>query len=140
MNDRRLDDVGGPVVHPTHYNACGEVGDDGSVPFEPIKVIEAWGYAEGFCFGNALKYILRAPHKGSEREDLEKAHWYLCRLIGCSEPSGGRGAPKMCFPSQVSEAWSLPEHLRRSVECIAFGAYGEAAEHVAKHLDVMRHV
>lgn len=75
-----LREVGGPVVAPEHYNACGEKGKDGTVKFEPIKVIESWGYDFGFCMGNALKYVLRAQHKGSERTDLEKALWYLERV------------------------------------------------------------
>jgi len=57
------------VDHPAHYG--------GDVKFEAIKIIEDWGL--GFSAGNALKYIIRAPHKGSEIEDLKKALWYLNR-------------------------------------------------------------
>lgn len=32
-----------------------------------------------FCVGNACKYILRAPYKGNEKQDLEKALWYMER-------------------------------------------------------------
>lgn len=35
----------------------------------------------GFLKGNVLKYVLRANHKGNHLEDLEKAQWYLNRLI-----------------------------------------------------------
>lgn len=35
----------------------------------------------GYCLGNSLKYIARAPHKGKELEDLNKALWYLTRAI-----------------------------------------------------------
>ena len=28
-----------------------------------------------------MKYITRAPHKGNEVQDLEKARWYLDRAI-----------------------------------------------------------
>ncbi len=35
----------------------------------------------GFCLGNVIKYVLRAPYKGSQIEDLEKARWYLDREI-----------------------------------------------------------
>lgn len=64
-----LDDKKREVVdHPTHYNA-GE--------FEAIDVIADAGFGEGFCLGNALKYILRARHKENYTEDLEKAAWYL---------------------------------------------------------------
>lgn len=59
-----------PVNHPPHYNTSS---------IEPIDVIEAWNL--GFCLGNTVKYIARAPHKGSEIEDLKKARWYLDRRI-----------------------------------------------------------
>ena len=60
------------VNHPAHYGGADN-------PYEAIKVIEAWGL--GFCLGNTVKYISRAPHKGSTVEDLEKARWYLDREI-----------------------------------------------------------
>lgn len=59
------------VNHPEHYG--------GDSIYETIKVIEAWQL--GFCDGNAVKYISRAKHKGTELEDLKKARWYLDRLI-----------------------------------------------------------
>jgi len=129
-----LQAVGGPVVHPEHYNACGEKGEDGSVEFEPIKVIEAWGWGEGFCYGNAIKYILRAPHKGSERADLEKAHWYLCRLF---EQSPGPRTVELPDPVDVAEAWSLPPDLKEAIEFIATGSYGAAARKLTEHLAAM---
>lgn len=46
---------------------------------EPIEVIENWGL--GFHLGNAVKYIARAPYKGSKKQDLEKAIWYLQREL-----------------------------------------------------------
>lgn len=55
------------VHHPSHYG--------GDVYYEAIKIIDDWGL--GFSAGNALKYIVRAPHKGTAREDLKKAAWYL---------------------------------------------------------------
>ena len=62
------------VNHPQHYG-----GKDN--PYEAIKVIEAWGL--DFCLGNTLKYISRAGKKDPqrEREDLEKALWYLQRRV-----------------------------------------------------------
>lgn len=41
-----------------------------------IEVINLTRY-ESFLRGNILKYILRAPYKGRELEDLEKAAVYL---------------------------------------------------------------
>ncbi len=35
----------------------------------------------GFHLGNAVKYILRAVHKGDMTTDLKKARWYLDRMI-----------------------------------------------------------
>lgn len=65
------------VDHPSHYG-----GKDN--PYETIKVIEALGWADDFCKGNAMKYLMRAGKKDPEREveDLEKAVFYLNYLIG----------------------------------------------------------
>lgn len=59
-----------PVKKPAHYN-FGK--------FEVIDVIEDWKL--GYHLGNVAKYIARAPHKGEELQDLEKALWYLQRKI-----------------------------------------------------------
>jgi hypothetical protein len=59
-----------PVNHPSHYT-FGQI--------EVIEVIEDWNL--DYHRGNAVKYIARAPHKGNELEDLEKAQWYLDRAI-----------------------------------------------------------
>lgn len=55
-------------IDPKHYTAT---------PVEPIDVIETW--ALGFNLGNAIKYIARAKHKGSEKDDLIKAANYIYR-------------------------------------------------------------
>lgn len=55
------------VDHPQHYNKFSH---------EVIDLVKDMG----FCQGNALKYILRAPFKGHFAEDLRKAAWYLRRL------------------------------------------------------------
>ncbi len=60
------------VNHPDHYN---------SGQYEVVDVIDDAGFGEGFCLGNALKYILRAKHKENYLEDLKKAKWYLEYLI-----------------------------------------------------------
>jgi hypothetical protein len=54
------------VNHPAHYN-MGRI--------EVIDAIDEWGL--GFNDGNAVKYIARAKHKGTEIQDIEKAIWYL---------------------------------------------------------------
>jgi hypothetical protein len=60
------------VDHPDHYG-----GKDN--PCEAIKVIEA--HDLDFHLGNAVKYILRARHKGDPLTDLKKAAWYIQRKI-----------------------------------------------------------
>lgn len=45
-----------------------------------IEVIEITEHMN-FCLGNAVKYILRADHKGAQLEDLKKARWYIDREI-----------------------------------------------------------
>lgn len=65
-----------PVNHPQHY--ISETG------LETIDVIEAFTFdlqgIEAVCTGNVLKYICRWKHKNGV-QDLEKAQWYLERLI-----------------------------------------------------------
>lgn len=60
------------IDHPSHYNT-------GNI--EVIDVIEDAGFGEGFVVGNALKYLLRAKHKGNEIDDMKKARWYIDRRI-----------------------------------------------------------
>jgi len=62
--------TGSAVDHPSHYNQ-GKI--------EVIDFIEDQNL--GFHEGSAVKYICRYPHKGRPIEDLEKAVWYLQRLI-----------------------------------------------------------
>lgn len=38
-----------------------------------------------FCLGNTIKYLWRYRSKGRPLEDLEKARWYLCRVIDRGE-------------------------------------------------------
>lgn len=54
--------------------------------YDSIDVIEdvAQFYppVEAFLIGQVIKYICRAPHKGSKQADLLKAQFYLNRLVG----------------------------------------------------------
>jgi Protein of unknwon function (DUF3310) len=54
------------VNHPPHYT-------QGNI--EVIDFIR--DQKLGYCEGNSVKYICRAPHKGDELEDLKKARFYL---------------------------------------------------------------
>lgn len=56
------------INHPPHYT---------HMPVEAIDITEHFN----FCMGNALKYIIRADHKGNPIEDLKKAAWYINREI-----------------------------------------------------------
>ena len=58
------------VDHPSHYNQ-GKI--------EVIDAIEDWDL--NFCEGNVIKYVARHRHKSEPLEDLQKAQWYLDRLI-----------------------------------------------------------
>lgn len=44
---------------------------------EPMDIIRTQGWAKHFAYGNALKYLCRAPHKGTELIDINKAIDYL---------------------------------------------------------------
>lgn len=63
------------VNHPGHYK-YGKV--------ECIEAIEESMTPEafyGYCKGNCLKYLWRYERKGKPLEDLQKAEWYLQKLI-----------------------------------------------------------
>lgn len=64
------DGHGDQVNRPVHYTSHPS-------GVEVIRITEHMP----FCTGNAIKYILRAPYKGKELEDLRKAIWYLNREI-----------------------------------------------------------
>ena len=68
------------VNHPAHYRSKHGV--------EVIDIIEEFGL--GFHLGNVIKYVLRAGHKSNELEDLEKAKWYLERVIGIKKTEEGK--------------------------------------------------
>ena len=58
------------VNHPQHY--CSHPSG-----VECIDITEH----HDFCIGNAIKYLWRAPLKGKYKEDIEKAQFYLNRLV-----------------------------------------------------------
>ena len=71
------------VNHPEHYNELTLMGK----PVETIELIKTFSSMEwvnsyeGFLMGNLIKYLSRYPFKGKPLQDLEKADWYLQRLI-----------------------------------------------------------
>lgn len=62
------------VSRPAHYT-LGKI--------EVFDFIKAWELS--FAEGNVVKYVVRAPYKGSKLKDLKKARWYLDQLISEAE-------------------------------------------------------
>lgn len=58
------------VNHPKHYLSA-------ALTLEPIELTARLNS----CLGQALQYVCRAPYKGNEVEDLEKAVFYLKKQI-----------------------------------------------------------
>ena len=58
------------VNHPKHYNP-------GTI--EVIDAIEDWQL--DFNEGNIIKYVVRAKRKNNRKQDLEKALWYIQRML-----------------------------------------------------------
>ena len=83
------------VEKPNHYTfgkyECIDVIEELTFgKYECIDVIEELSKqndlqgAEGFLYGNIIKYLWRYKHKNGI-EDLQKARWYLDRLISNTE-------------------------------------------------------
>ena len=70
-----------PVNSPSHYNKHN---------IECVQAIEASMSDEefqGYLKGNVIKYLWRYKYKGNPVQDLEKAQFYLKRLLEKSETS-----------------------------------------------------
>jgi len=71
------------VNHPEHYNELKVEGK----PVEAIELIKTFSSMEGitsyngFLLGTVIKYLTRYPFKGNPAQDLEKAQWYLQKLV-----------------------------------------------------------
>lgn len=70
MNNETFD----PVERPSHY-----VNESGYECIEVMRSILTPEQFEGFCLGNAFKYVWRAGKKdiSSFAQDVRKANWYL---------------------------------------------------------------
>ena len=69
------------VNNPPHY--C-----QGNI--ECLDAMEAMLGPEGFANylrGTIMKYLWRAPHKGAETQDFQKAQFYMHKLVELSEKS-----------------------------------------------------
>jgi len=74
--DEEVPDTDKEVDSPAHYNT-------GTVEcIEAISSTLSGEEFQGYCRGNALKYLWRCMYKGKTKQDLEKCRWYLDRLIG----------------------------------------------------------
>ena len=63
------------VNNPQHYNT-------GSIEcIDAIKESMTNSQFRGYLKGNCMKYLWRYDYKGKAKEDLEKAGWYLNKLI-----------------------------------------------------------
>jgi hypothetical protein len=122
-----------PVNHPSHYNQ-GQKDADGTATFEAIKVIEDWGFGEGFTVGNALKYLSRAKFKGSEKVDIKKAAWYLRRAHeeGAKSPVTHL---RRFRPNEVIRAWGLTGKLEEAALLMVRGKYDLAAKALESRAD-----
>lgn len=70
------------VNHPAHYQT--ESG------MEAIDVIEAF-FRTNYYLASTFKYMARAGKKNDEREDIEKAIWYLRRYLSTLGAADGYG-------------------------------------------------
>lgn len=103
------------VSHPNHYIHGG---------IETIDVIESTlnSFGEGavpaFLTGQVLKYISRWKDKNG-LQDLEKAQWYLTRLINKEkEKLGSKNEKSMDFSEGVHQ--DLPENQEKII-CTSCG-------------------
>lgn len=78
-NDEPKDDSAkdDPVNHPSHYTAGGVECIDaiGAALCKYTDPVDAW------LAGQVIKYIWRAPLKGTYEQDLKKAQFYMNRLV-----------------------------------------------------------
>lgn len=91
------------VNHPKHY------GDHPS-GVECITVTEHMS----FNLGNAIKYIWRSGLKGKEKQDLEKAIWYLKRELARLYP-GQIEVPKKARKLAIGDTIVAPVTLNEYV-------------------------
>jgi hypothetical protein len=69
-----MDELTDNVNHPKHYQS-----DTGVECIDAIRAALGSKAFEGYCRGNAMKYLWR--DKQENVEDLRKANWYINRLI-----------------------------------------------------------
>ncbi len=65
-----------PVNSPPHYTLT-----DGIERIDYIKQVLTPEQFKGYCHGNVIKYQHRHGYKGNPVEDMEKAQWYLEKML-----------------------------------------------------------
>ena len=131
------------VNHPPHYNAGG---------IECIDALEAATSGlqgiEAFCTANAIKYLWRWKLKNGE-EDLQKAVWYINRLI--QRAGADSAAGKELFNMKENKHGSSASNGNGGVrplcnlksEILVSYLNGENAEEQKKRaeaVDMMKHI
>lgn len=94
------------VDHPQHYTRYS---------IEAIDIIDRLT----FCAGSAIKYVLRAPFKGTFDQDLKKAIWYLKRIQAWRIDTGIQVEEQIAL-QQVSREIAI-ENLRQALMFVAEG-------------------
>jgi len=61
-------------INPSHYRQ-GEIETIDYI----LQIARLYPGDQAALVANIIKYISRAPLKNG-REDIEKAHWYMCKL------------------------------------------------------------
>ena len=74
INKMKMKEENDPVNFPAHYNR-GSIGC-----IDAIKSCQGDGF-KYYCQGSAMKYLWRYEHKGKPVQDLEKAKWFIDKLI-----------------------------------------------------------
>jgi hypothetical protein len=87
------------VNKPPHY--MGET-------MEVIDVLERLGLARNGYLMQTMAYILRHHRKGTPRDDLKKAIWYLRRNREKTGPSAHGMAPSELSSAEIAEDFGLP--------------------------------
>lgn len=75
MRELQMADIKDPINHPDHYQGKVECIDAIEAATEGLQGMEA------VCTANIIKYVFRWKKKGG-RQDLEKARWYINKLLG----------------------------------------------------------
>ena len=117
------------INHPSHYNR-GKM--------EAIDFIELLGHGEGFCMGNAVKYLIRYDAKDDRASNLKKACWYLTRLVRSSSKGWAQtwalALPAEEVAARTEKIGELYPYLPREVaECICY----IASHHITTARDLL---